>query len=148
MLMAARGLGGLHRVAHAANRRDQGILRVGVDLLAQPVYEHLDEVGEYIVARIPYRLGDHVAGNHFSRMTHQYLQQHRLFWRERQRFPRAARAPLDRVELEISNLEKRRLRGRPASRERLDACEEFGKSEWLYEVVVAAALQSGYAVID
>src|SRR6185295_17367606 len=68
-----------HDVAHAAHGVHQlfGVPRD--DLLAQPVDDHIDDVGPGVEVIVPGVLGDQGPGHHSARVPHQVLQ-HRVFF--------------------------------------------------------------------
>ena len=114
-----------------------------VDLLAQAVDEHVDDVGARVEAVVPDVRQDHRLRHHAAGVAHQVFEQRELARPQRSMLAAAAhRAPRTQVEREVADRQpRRRRRRRGAADQRLDAGEQLRERERLGQVVVAAGLQ-------
>jgi hypothetical protein len=137
-----------HRVPDSPHGNYQRPVGARIDLLPQPIDEYFDEVGQRVVVRVPHRLRDHVARHHLSGVSHQQFEQHLFFRRQTQIVLADFRAPLDGVELQVSDLENRRGCRARTPCQRLDSRHQLGKRERLGQVVVAATVESRHAFLE
>src|SRR5918995_23572 len=100
-------MSGLHDVPDATHRMHQFLGVAGVDFLAQPVDDHVHDVGSRIEVIVPGILGDERAGHDPARMPHQILEDGVFLGRELD--PLAGTADLARfpIQLEITHPEHR-----------------------------------------
>src|SRR6476659_4433837 len=141
--------GGLENISDSPDRLQHLLLEALVDLVAQPEDEHVDHVRARIERVVPdvrqnHRLRDDPPG-----VAHQILEQRKLSRAESDFTAVAGNAASDEVHYQIADEEAGRVCSAAGSPdERLNASEELREREWLREVVVAAALESFYPVVD
>ena len=125
------------------------MIRATVDRLAQPADVHVDQVALRIEVQVPHALEQHGARHHLAGAAHEELEELELARGELDLAPGARHAPRQQVELQVLDLEARRLRcARAPAQQRLDARQQLSERERLGEIVVAPGLQSPDTVVD
>src|SRR5260370_4250363 len=142
-----RSLSRPKRIAASSDRVDQGLLGAALQLAAQPVDVHLDDVGGPFPVGLPEVFAQHLARDDLPGMAHQHLQNAELGRRQLDLDAPACDAPGRQVERQIADLEHRRWLGARTPANRLDAGQQLGHRERLDEVIVRAAGQARYPVV-
>ena len=118
-----------------------------VDLSAQALDVHLDEVRHRIEAVVPDVLGDVGAADDFALPPHKVLEQ-RVFLRgELNGAPAALDAARARIDGEILDRQDRGRERGPAAEQRADPREQLGKVVRLGQVVVGAGIEALDALV-
>ena len=130
-------------IAFAAPRPDHGLRRAVIELAAQPLHVHVDDVRDGVVVIVPDVFGDIGAGDHVSRTPRQILEQRVFLARQRDVMTAEAHAT-------AAGVERQRADHQPLGQQRLAAAadqrpkprEQLAKVERFDEVVVRAAIQA------
>src|SRR5881392_3995367 len=136
-------------IPDAADRMDEWIALLAVDLAAHAPNVDIDDVGRRVEMKIPYVLQQHRPRDDVACVANQIL--------EKLEFPGqhfdVTAAPPDgsrhEIHLEIADAQDGFLDHRRAAPGKgLDTGQQFGEGEWLDEIVVAAGAQSPYPIVD
>src|SRR5882724_8959545 len=131
-----RSLSRPKRIAASSDCVDQGLLGAALQLAAQPVDVHLDDVGGPFPVGLPEVFAKHLARDDLPGMAHQHLQHAELSWRQLDLDAAACDAPGRQVECQIADQQHRRRPGARTPANRLDARQQLGHLEWLDEIIV------------
>src|SRR5215831_17055541 len=146
--LCRRRSNGLKDIAHSANGLDQFHREVFVHFGPEPVDKNIDYVRLRIEAVIPDVFEDHGLRNNLSRIAKQQFEEGEFPALQFNLLARAGDFPRNQVHFDVSPREGRRLhRVRRSADQRLDAREQFGERKGLRQVIVAACLQSGDAIV-
>src|SRR4051812_28094473 len=129
-------------VAHPADRQhDLGLLRIALDLGAQPLHVDVDQPGVGRVPVAPHLLEEQLAGEHLARLAGQRDQQVELQRRELDGHAVAGHLVGGDVDLHVADGEVLRLAGLAAAQLGPHAGDQLDRLERLGHVVVGAGLQ-------
>ena len=128
---------------------DELDLEVPVDLGAQPAHMGLDHGGPGVEVEVPDMLEQHGPRHHPAGVAQQILQQAELARLQVDRPALPGHRPLQQVHLEIAHPQHglRGGHGRAAA-ERVHAGRQLGEGEGLHEIVVAAGIEAGHAIVE
>src|SRR5262245_50574769 len=127
---------GLQYVSTAANRLNELLAATSVDLVAQIVHVHIDDVRKCVKILVPHMLGDHRSGEDAARVPHQIFEQ-RIFL-EGQVDPLSSPGYFTgrRVEDEIIDLEYARALSGSSAEEGSNPRQQFIDGERFGQVIV------------
>src|SRR5581483_2171198 len=136
-------------IADAAHRVQQSRLEPGIDLLPEPAYMHVYDIGLRVEMVLPHVFEQHRAGHHLAGMAHQVFEQFELAPLQLD-LPAAARDPMrQEVDAQVGDgqhgLDRRAV---AAPRQGLEPGQQLAEGERLGQVVVAAGAQPADAVVD
>ena len=120
---------------------------VVVDLSAQPLDVHLDQVRHRVEAVVPDVLGDVGAADDVALAPRQVLEQRVFLRRELNGTPATLDAARPRVDGEILDLEHRGCERRPSAEQGANPREQLGKVVRLGQIVVGADVEAFDALI-
>src|SRR5580700_8555900 len=136
-------------VPDAAQRVDQRIGLLAVDLAAHTTDIDVNDVGGGIEMKVPDVLQQHGAGYDAAFVAHQIFQQLELLGQQKNVLAAPAGPPRHQVDGEITDPQDGLLDdGVAAPAERLDARQEFDEGKRLHQIVVAAGAQAPHPVVD
>ncbi len=140
----------LENIAHTPHGSYQRTVGVAVDLVAQPVYVDVHDVGGGVEAHLPDVVEDHAAGDDAAGIAAEVLEEGKLLLGELQFGAAAVGFAPDEIELEVCDAKAGgfRLVRRAAPEKRTQAGNDFCDSEGLGEVVIASALEAKNALVD
>src|SRR6185369_7223170 len=133
----------------AANRMDQRIGLLAVDLATHAPDIDVDDICGGIEMKIPDVLQQHGPGYDAAFVAHQILEKLKLPGKKRNILATPAGGPRHQVECEIADTQDRLLdNGVTASAKRLDPRQEFDERKRLDQIVIAAGPQAAYPIVD
>src|ERR1700675_1417822 len=136
-------------VPDTANRMDQRISLLAVDLAAHAPDIDVNDVGRGIEMKVPDMLQQHRPGYDAAFVAHQILQQLEFAGKKRNVLGAPAGGPRHEVTREIADAQDGLLDdGVAAPAQRLDARQQLDEGEGLDHIVVAAGAQAPHPVVD
>jgi hypothetical protein len=122
---------------------------IRIDLAAQPVHEHIDDVCLRIETVIPDMLKDHRFGDDAAHVAHEIFEEGEFTRLQLDLLIAAADFAREQIEGEVRDGKARGIAGRVERRnESLHARKKFGEREGFGEVIIAAGLQAFDTVVD
>ena len=133
----------LQDVPNTANRVNQRPAIFAVNLAAQTIDMNVHNVGAGVNTHAPNVVQDHRASNNPACVAAKILQQRELLRGELEHVVAPACFAPYQVELEIRSFEPHRLRlwSRRSAQQVPQPCQQFRKSEWLGQIIIAAVLR-------
>src|ERR1700704_414738 len=136
-------------VPDTANRMDQRIGLLAVDLATHAPDIDVDDVGGGIEMKIPDVLQQHGPGYHAAFVANQILQQLEFPGEKKNVLAASAGGPRHQVDREIADSQDGLLdNGVAASAKRLDARQQFDERKRLDQVVIAPGTQATHPIVD
>src|SRR5882757_7884330 len=136
-------------VPDAANRMDQRIGLLAIDLAAYTPDIDVDDVRGRIEMKIPDVLQQHCSGYGAAFVAHQVLQKLEFPMQQGNVFAAAAHGPRYQIDREIADTQDGLLGNNVAAPpQRLDTRQQFDKGKRLDQVVVTAGAQAAHAIVD
>src|SRR6266540_4273380 len=109
---------------------------------------HVDQVRNVVELVVPDMLGNRLTGEDLVGVPHQEFKQAILLGREGDRLTAALDRVVARVERQLRHFENGTDERGLTARQGADARQQLGKREWLYEVVVRAAVEPSDAILN
>src|SRR5262245_24780890 len=134
-------------VTHAAYRVYQLHAVAAVDLVAQGIDMHLDDVADAVEVDVPYVFDDKRTRQWAVGVAHQELEQRVLFWLELDKGAGAADQAADGVHFQVGDAQHALARS-PAPEQRSQSCRQLGQGERLGHIVVGAGIEPGNTLIQ
>src|SRR5258708_24503651 len=136
-------------VPDTANRMDQRISLLAVDLASHAPDIDVDDVGRGIEMKVPDMLQQHRPGYDAAFVAHQILQQLEFAGKNRNVLGAPAGGPRHEVNREIADAQDGLLDdGVAAPAQRLDARQQLDEGEGLDQIVITAGAQAAHAIVD
>src|SRR5437879_4153580 len=133
----------------AANRMDQRIGLLAVDLATHAPDIDVDDICGGIEMKVPDVLQQHGPGYDATFVAHQILKELKLPGKKHNILATPAGGPRHQVEREIADTQDRLLdNGVTASAKRLDPRQEFDERKRLDQIVIAAGTQAAHPIVD
>src|SRR5260370_6382074 len=137
------------RVPDAANRMDQRIGLLAVDLGADAPDIDVDDICRGIEMKIPDVLQQHGAGYHTAFVANQILEKLEFPRKQKNILAAPAGGPRHQVDREIADAQDGLLDdGVAAPAKRLDARQQFDERKRLDQIVIAAGAQAAHPIVD
>src|SRR6266700_321405 len=136
-------------VPDAANRMNQRIGLLAIDLATHAPDIDVDDIRRRIEMKIPDVLQQHGPGYDAAFVAHQILQKLEFPGKKRNILAVAAGGPRHQVDCEIPDTQDGLLDdGVAASSQRLHARQQFDERERLHQIIVAAGTQATHPIVD
>src|SRR5579883_1661012 len=136
-------------IPDTADRVDQRIGLLVVDLATHAPDIDVDDVGRGIEMQVPDMLQQHRARHHAAFISHQIFEQLKFLRQQHQLLAAPARGTRDQVDREIADAQDGFLGDRLAAAEqRLQPRQQLDEGERLDQVIVAAGTQAAHAIVD
>src|SRR5882757_1003505 len=136
-------------VPDTANRMDQRIGLLAVDLAADAPDIDVDDIGRGIEMKIPDVLQQHCPGYDAALVANQIFQKLEFPGKKKDFLAASTGGPRHQVDREIADAQGRLLdNGIAAPAKRLDARQQFDKGKRLDQIVIAAGPQAAYPIVD
>ena len=137
-------------ITRAPYRADQRNVAGSVDFLAQTADVYVDQVGARVEVITPDLFENHHAREDLAAVAHQEFQQFVFGRQQRQDLFGATRFVADQVQLQIRDLQGRRLGGAAVlpAQQHFDPRRHLVGGERFGQVVIATGTQAAYALVD
>src|ERR1700687_5559948 len=137
------------RVPDTANRMDQGIGLLAIDLAAHAPDIDVDDICRGIEMKIPDVLQQHGPGYHPAFVANQILEKLEFPGKEKNVLAAPAGGPRHQVDREIADAQDGLFDdGVAAPAKRLDARQQFDEGKRLDQVVIAPGTQAARPIVD
>lgn len=134
-------------VAGAAQRMNQLLLVIVVDLAAEAAHENFEHVGKGVVVVVPHVRGDGRPIDHAILVQDEELQEREFLRGQRDLATGAPCAMRAEVDFEIGDADDV-LAARQPSSDRAQSREEFGECKRFREIVIGAGVETAHTVVD
>src|ERR1035438_10441913 len=143
-------LGMFENVANTTNCVNQWSRGVMIHFAAQTVNVNIDDIGCGVNPHLPDMVQNHGPGHHSTFVAAKIFQQRKLPWGQLQQVFAPSRFTTNQIKLQVGSLQTHRfgLWNCGPAQKVSQPREQFGKGEWLSEVVVSALLQPPDPLVD
>src|SRR5215468_5595365 len=135
-------------ISRAAASVKQRLVRGRIDFAPNAIHVDLDQIGEGVEFFIPDVLGDFRPANDTAGVSGEKLYERILFSGEGHCFASAGNTLSDGIDDQVSNHDFGRAQLSGAAEQSAQTRQQFSELEWLCEVVIRAAIESGNAILD
>src|SRR5580693_2638865 len=143
------GLAVLENIAHTSQRSNERSTPIRVYLPPKTVYVNIDDIGIRLYPHTPDFIKDHGPGDNAACISAQIFQKYEFLRRQIQDLAAAGRLTSQQIQFEIEHPQARGLGDRRAVslHQIAQSRKQFGKREWLGQVVVTTLFEPSHTII-